>query len=209
MSSPFPRRRTTSYAVLGGLVLALLLPATAYGHAELDTSTPAEGATVDGPFAEPIVLTFTEALAGESGAELRDSAGLVAATATLDGDTITITPDAPLGDGDYAVEWTAIADDGHIDRGTVRFTVVVPATPEPTPTPSATPAASVAASATPAASPTATPTPVATPAASPAGPDETDTTGGSGDVLLPIVLGALLVGGLAVLLLRRRDTTTS
>lgn len=212
MSSPLARRRTSSNAVLGGLLLVLLLPATAYGHAELDTSTPAEGTTVDGPFAEPIVLTFTETLVGESGAELRDGAGLVAATATLDGDTITITPDAPLGDGDYAVEWTAIADDGHIERGTVRFTVAVPATPEPTPTPTPTPSVSPAVSApattTSAPSPSATPTPATTPAASPAGPDDPDTTGGAGDVLLPIVLGALLVGGLAVLLLRRRDTTT-
>lgn len=212
MSSPLARRRSSSFAVLGGLVLVLLLPVTVFGHAELDTSTPADGAIVDGPFAGTIFMTFTEGLAGESSAKLRDSAGLVPAADDVHFDTITLMPDAPLAAGDYEVEWTAVAEDGHIERGTVRFTVVLSATPEPTPSPtpapSATPTTSAPTTPTPAPSPSATLTPVATPAASPAGPDDPDTTGGAGDVLLPIVLGALLVGGLAFVLLRRRDSTT-
>lgn len=209
------RRHRRPAALAAGILLILLLPMAVLAHAELVGSTPAADSTVDGPFADPIVMTFSEGVVGESGAKLRDSAsaGAIDATSAIDGDTMTLTPDAPLVDGEYEVEWTAIADDGHIERGTIRFTVVTPATPEPTasPTPTPTPVASAAptatASATPSPAPTASPAP--TPVASAGGPDGSDTSGGSGDVLLPIVLGALLVGGLAVLLFRRRDSSST
>jgi methionine-rich copper-binding protein CopC len=194
------RRWIRFTGLAGALLLTLLLPTAVSAHAELESSIPAEGATVAGPFAEPIVMTFSEGLVGESGADLRDSAGLVPSTDEIQGDTMTLTPDEPLTEGDYAVEWTAIADDGHIERGTIRFTVEAPATPEPTATPTAEPTASASAES----SATASPTPVPSPSAAPADPDSSS---GAGDVLVPIVLGALLIGALAVLLLRRRDTT--
>jgi methionine-rich copper-binding protein CopC len=201
MSDITTRRGIRLAGLAGALLLTFLLPATASAHAELETSTPSDGSTVsDGPLADPIVLTFSAALADGSGADLRDSAGVVPASDGVQGDTITITPEAPLGEGVYAVEWTSIADDGDILRGTVRFTVVVPATPEPTATASATPTAS--ASAEPSA--TASPTPVPSSSAAPVDPD---TSAGAGDVLLPIVLGAVLIGALAVFLLRRRDSS--
>ena len=61
--------------LLAAMALALGVPTTVLGHAELDTSDPAAGSTVDAPFAGPIVMTFTEALAKESGADLVGSAG--------------------------------------------------------------------------------------------------------------------------------------
>ena len=209
MHPPTSRRLA---AIAAGLLLILLLPTTVLAHAELETSTPAAESMVDAPFTDPIVMTFSESVVGDSGARLRDSASgdVVAATSEVDGDTITLTPDEPLAEGEYEVEWTAIADDGHIERGTIRFTVVTAATPEPTASPTPTPVAS----ATPAASASATPPPSPTPspaptlAASPSGGDP-GATGGSNDVLLPIVLGALLVGGLAVLLFRRRDSSST
>lgn len=200
-------------AIATGLLLILLLPTAVLAHAELETSTPAADSMVDGPFADPIVMTFSEGVVGASGAKLRDSASgdEIAATSEIDGDTMTLTPDEPLAEGEYEVEWTAIADDGHIERGTILFTVVAAATPEPTASPTPTPVASAtpaaSASATPSPAPTLSPAPTA--AASPSGPDDSGATGGSSDVLLPIVLGALLVGGLAVLLFRRRDSSST
>ncbi len=199
-------------AIAAMLLLAWSFPMTVLGHAELETSTPAADSTVDGPYADPIVITFTEGPVGDSGARLRDSASgdEIEATATIDGDTMTLTPAAPLVDGEYAVAWTAIADDGHVERGTILFTVVTPAIPEPTasPTPTVTPTASTSASATPSASPDATPSAAPTPAAS-SSPSDPDSTSGAGDVLLPILLVALLIGGLALLLYRRRDSSST
>ena len=210
------RRFARSIAAIAAVLLLMVsFPMTVLGHAELETSTPAADSTVDGPYADPIVMTFTEGPVGESGARLRDSASgdVIEATTTIDGDTMTLTPASPLVDGEYEVQWTAVADDGHVERGAIRFTVVTPATPEPTaspsPTATATPTASALASATPSASAGATPSAVATPAASASGPDDADSTGGSGDVLLPILLVALLIGGLALLLFRRRDSSST
>ncbi len=121
------------------LALAMIAPAVVLGHAELETSDPADGASVEGPFAGPIVITFSEDLEAESSAELRDGAGRVASTAAIDGATISLTPDAALADGEYEVRWTAAADDGHIERGSFRFTVLPAATPEPTASPTPTP----------------------------------------------------------------------
>jgi hypothetical protein len=201
-------------AIAAGLLLILLLPMAVLAHAELESSTPAADSMVDAPFADPIVMTFSEGVVGDSEARLRDSASgdEVAATTAIDGETMTLTPDGPLAEGEYVVEWTAIADDGHIERGTIRFTVVAAATPEPTasPTPTPTPVASATPAASASASPSAaaTPSPAATPAPSPSAGDP-GAASGSNDVLLPIVVGALLVGGLAVLLFRRRDSSST
>jgi methionine-rich copper-binding protein CopC len=197
------------------LALAMIAPAVVLGHAELETSDPADGASVEGPFAGPIVITFSEDLEAESSAELRDGAGRVASTAAIDGATISLTPDAALADGEYEVRWTAAADDGHIERGSFRFTVLPAATPEPTASPTPTPEET--ASPTTEATATATATPEGSPSAIPAtsdgpvpttAPDGSATSSGS-DVLLPIVAAVVIVGALAVFLLRRRDSTST
>ena len=185
-------------------LLLLMVPAAVLAHAELETSTPAADSMVDGPFTDPIVMTFSEALVGDSGARLQGDAGDVPATFVIDGDTMTLTPDSPLLEGDYQVQWTSVAADGDIERGNILFTVVAAATPEPTASPTPTPVATT--SAPPSTAPSTAPTPAPTVTAAPSGPDEAATGGGSGDVLLPIIVGALLVLGLAVLLFRRRDT---
>jgi methionine-rich copper-binding protein CopC len=181
------------------------LPMSVSAHAELDTAAPVDGSTVAGPFAGPIVLTFTEALASGSGAELIDSAGAVPVTTTVDGSTMTVTPSTVLPAGGYEVRWTSIADDGHVERGTVRFTVEIAATPEPTT--SSTPAAS--STAAPSASPPPSPAVTAASAAPSAGSGTSGDASSGGGVILPIVAGTLLVGALAILLIRRRDSTST
>ena len=202
------RRFVRTLTMLAAAVLALSLPtAIVLGHAELVTSTPADGSTVQAPFAEPILMTFSEALRADSSAELDDSAGKVAATATVSGTTITVTPAAALSDGDFEVRWVSIATDGHILRGTFRFTVAPAASAGPTTSAGASGSDRPTASGAP---PTATASgaPVASVAPIPSG------GGGSGggtpsasDVIVPIVAGGLLVVGLAAFVLRRRDST--
>ena len=110
--------------------------------------------------------------------------------------------DLTLAPGAYVIRWTAVAEDGHVERGRLTFTVEEP-TPSPSPTPAPTEAASESASASPSASPVATPT--ATPAPSPSA-DTTPVASGGTDVLLPIVAALAIVGVVAYLVLRRGRT---
>jgi copper resistance protein C len=172
----------------------------ALAHTELETATPEAGSTVPSPFDGPILLTFSEELAGGSKAELLDPGGDVVATATVDGPAAVMVfeLEAPLEPGDHVIEWTGVAVDGHVERDTFAFTVAPAPTPEPTPSPTPAPSASATQatpSAEPAASATASPSPT---------PTDTVDPSGEGDVVLPIVVGLLVVAvGGAYLLTRR------
>ena len=192
-------------AALVGLLLALLAPTAVLAHAELETSTPTDGATVESPFAGPIVLDMTEALADGSEAELLDPGGNVIASANVDGPgaRMTIVLDAALAPGVYEVRWTGVATDGHVDRGTFDFTVE-PAPPTTEPTPESTPAPSDTES--PATSPP--PSVVPSPSAGPSPTPDPAPSAGAGDVLVPIVvLLAVVAAGAAYLLTRRSRPT--
>lgn len=203
----FPRYSSisTSRLILIVALVALAFPAAVAGHSELDTSTPANGASVPAPFDGPIVLHFSAILAAGSKASLLDPAGTTIAAARVDGPgaTMTFTLDAALAAGDYQVKWTTVAVDTDVARGTIEFTVAptasptgsAPASPIAAP-PSAAPASS-AASASPDAS--------ASPSASP--PVGSDTSGGGEDVVLPILVGLIVVGAGAAYLLSRRNRT--
>lgn len=193
---------------LAGLALALMfalaLPASVAAHTELERATPADGSTVDAPFDGPIRLEYSEELAAGSGAELQDDGGGAIATATVDGPgaAMEFELDTPLGPGDYQIAWTGIAVDGHVERGTVAFTVETPPpTPEPTPSPSPTPEPSESLAP---ATPTLEPTPAPSPSPSPAPVD----SAGSGDVVIPIIVALLVVALGAGYLLSRRGRPT-
>lgn len=183
-------------------VLALLaVPALVSAHAELATSDPEDGATVEGT-PGVIVADFTETLADGSGLVLSGPDDTRIAEGGIDesNDTRMSIEPPDLAAGDYVVRWTAVAEDGHVERGSYSFTVTEPATPEPTPTaaPSATPAPTAVPSPTAAASvaPSPTPTPGA-PAAS------------TSDALLPILAAVILVAVLGGYLLNRRRSPPS
>lgn len=196
---------------LAFLAIAMLLivssPAGVTAHAELERATPAEGGTVEAPFDGPIRLEYSEELADGSGAELHGDGGGAIATATVDGPgaIMAFELDTPLGPGGYQIAWTGIAVDGHVDRGTVTFTVEAPPTPEPTRSPSPTqePGESVA-PATPSPEPTPAPSPSPNPTTNPTPAD----AAGSGDVVIPIVVALLVValGGGYLLSQRGRPT---
>jgi methionine-rich copper-binding protein CopC len=186
------------------LVLAASYPGSAMAHAELERSTPADGSTVEAPFDGPIRLEYSEELADGSRAQLQDDGGGEIATATVDGPgaTMEIELVTPLGPGDYQIAWTGIAVDGHVERGTVAFTVEAPPpTPEPTPSPSPTPEPSESLA-------PSTPSPEPTPAASPSPSPTPPSAAASSDVVIPIIVALLVVALGAAYLLSRRGRTT-
>jgi len=201
-----PARRVATLLV-GALLALAVLPGVVVAHSELETSDPADGATLTTP---PATITgdFTEVVdPARSSLELRGPDGTRIATGGVPADgratrmTIPGLPD--LAPGTYEVRWTTVtADDDGVERGIFAFTVAE-ATPSPAPTPppaTATPGTSAPPGSS---APAVTPGPAATPAATPApapGPEV-----GAGDMLIPILaLGAVLFGGAALFLRRRR-----
>ena len=194
MSITIRRGAATLVAILATLVVAL--PAAA--HAELIESDPADGSEVPGPFEGPITLSFSEELASNSHAELLAGAGDEVATAEIPADApdqLVFTLGAPLAADAYRIEITAIADDGHIERPVVEFTVLAPEpTPAPTPSPTARPSD--------APTPAPSQTPVVSPSPAPSG-DGTPTASTS-DLLFPILAAVIAVAVLGWVLLRNR-----
>ncbi len=136
------RQLPLRFAILFALTMSILLPAAAMAHAELDTPTPTDGATVRGT-PPTIEGTFTQDVAANgSSLQVRDAGGTVVATGSVDPDKprrMAIDPVPVLPPGTYEVRWTTFsAEDGEgPERGTWTFTVTAPPTPEPTPAPSA------------------------------------------------------------------------
>ena len=135
----------TGLAALGaGLALALVaVPASA--HDALESSNPADGATLAQP-PTSVVLTFEEppVSLGLQVVVTGPNGPVAAGAPRLDGDDVVtdVQPGTPA--GRYTVEWRVTSDDGHPVSGTFGFTATAAAAGS---TPSAV-----------AASPTAAPT---------------------------------------------------
>jgi methionine-rich copper-binding protein CopC len=186
------------------LALVLLFPASAAAHAQLLSTTPADGATVEGTPAE-LIADFDDPLEPESSLSIRNAAGERLAVGRVDpGDaTRLIISDIPeLAPGTYQMRWTAATADGHIERGTWSFTVAEALKSPGTPAPSESAAPSAAPSASASAQPSATATPSAAPSASPAPTDQNGAS--SSDVVLPIIAALAIVLLAAGYLLSRR-----
>jgi methionine-rich copper-binding protein CopC len=202
--SPFRIGRRPLLA-LACLVAALAQAPVVTAHAALVSSDPAGGTTVPGPFAGPIVLTFSEALRAGSHAELIPAGGTKVADAAIDPGNaarLIFNLATPLAPGSFTIQWTSIAQDRDIERGELSFTVAQP-TPPPTAPPTAAPTAAPSASPSPSAAPTATavtasPTPSATPA---------DQAAAGSDVLVPVIAALVLVAIAGTWLLRRGRRT--
>lgn len=193
--------RATAAAVAAALLLLAIAAGPVAAHVALVSSDPADGSAVTGS-PDTITLLFTEDLrADPSFFNLKDAAGETLGRGAPDPANRRAMVLAPpeLGPGDYRVEWAGVGTDGHVERGIVRFAVLEP-TPAPTPTPAPIPAPTDA-SPTPTPAPTPAPTSVATPTPGPTA--DGDPVAGTGDVLLPIIAGLVLVGALGVFLLRR------
>jgi methionine-rich copper-binding protein CopC len=186
---------TIRSASVAAVFLILLSVSGVAAHAELVSSDPADGATIETPYT--ITATFSEEFAADteiSFIRVQDAAGdTVASGGQSPDDPTVMTVDVPeLDPGDYTVRWqTTTEDDNGTERGDFTFTVAAAATPPPRATPraSAPPVATVA------------PGPTATPGGSSGSP-----TGNNNDVLLALAIGVIIVGVLAFFLVRRSRT---
>ena len=187
------------------MLLLLLVASPVLGHAELDTSDPANKAKLDTP-PTTMTLTFTEGLdAGKSSFTLKGPDGDVGTgKAAKDGSKRMTLDGLALVPGAYTIAWTAAAEDGHIERGKLGFTVLeptpAPATPTPAPTVAPSEAPSVAPPATQSPAPSAGPSAAVEPSP---GTGPGSPAASTGDVLLPIVAALVVVGVIGALVLRR------
>ena len=111
--------------MIASLALGLLLPATVSAHAELTATTPADGVVVVGDPTE-LSATFSEALSATSTLSLRNASGerlAVGGPDPADARRLVIDPIPALEPGAYEMRWTALSDDGHVERGTWSFEV--------------------------------------------------------------------------------------
>ncbi|ANZ42014.1 hypothetical protein BBK82_44875 [Lentzea guizhouensis] len=117
------------------LVLALLaatsgvVPASA--HAELKSSNPATGAMLD-VAPKQVELVFSAAVSLPEGEAVvvtgPDGAKWPVTQAAAVGSTITAAVDpAAAKSGAHTLAWAALSDDGDVVRGTINFTLNVPA----------------------------------------------------------------------------------
>ncbi|HET6261231.1 MAG TPA: copper resistance CopC family protein, partial [Chloroflexia bacterium] len=110
------------------LLVAVVGPRVASAHAHLESSTPADGATVASGLTQ-VTVTFSEEVSvDQSSAQLAsaDGSAVSGATGAVDRanrNTMVITTPA-LADGKYTVTWRAVTeDDNGITHGTFSFTV--------------------------------------------------------------------------------------
>jgi copper transport protein len=128
------RRAVARWLVVGilGLLVVGLTAAPAAAHTDLESSTPAAGATVER--LTSIDLRFSQGLEpSASHVWLRDAAGyleLGPATAP-DGPSSLSVPVPALGNGTYDVVWHVVASDGTPVEGTFTFTLAAAAPAAP------------------------------------------------------------------------------
>ena len=190
--------RTIRSASVAAIFVLLFSAAGVAAHAELVSSDPADGATIETPYT--VTATFSEEFSADpeiTFIRVQDAAGdTVASGGQSPDDALMMTVDVPaLDPGEYTVRWqTTTADDNGVERGTFTFTVAATSTAAPTAT---------ARASTPAA--TSTPSATAAPTATPSGSGGSS-TGSNNDVLLALAIGVLIVGVLAFILVRRSRT---
>ncbi|MEO8626088.1 MAG: copper resistance CopC family protein [Candidatus Limnocylindrales bacterium] len=121
-------------AAIGAMLAIAALPGIVLGHADLETSDPADGATITTPYT--LSATFAEEFAPDrSSLTVENASGAVVAQGTAGADSKSMTAELPaLPDGAYTVRWTTVTpDDNGIERGTYTFNVgAAVSTPTPT-----------------------------------------------------------------------------
>jgi methionine-rich copper-binding protein CopC len=122
--------RTLAVTVLAGLALLLgTLPASA--HTRLESSDPADGASLD-TAPQTVTLTFNEAIPAEFSAITvigPDGVAYQTGPVSADGGRVS-TAVSPLGPaGRYEIGYRVVSDDGHPVTGSVSFTLTTPGTP--------------------------------------------------------------------------------
>lgn len=188
------QRMKTAVIALIALLLVFSLVLPAFAHAQLLSSSPANGAAL--PTAEEVVLTFNESISPDfvQLAGTGPDGDIIEGDAVVDGPVLTQAIRATA-NGEYTLTYRVVSADGHPVSGEVTFTLTDTENDDApdqdtgaidtdaTPTATASPSATAAASAAP------TPDPVANPA--PEGQDDGDDAGFG--LMLPLTLGIVLV----------------
>ncbi len=117
-------------SVVTAAAALIMLAGTANAHPKLVSATPAANATVAKPariqlrFSEKLVPAFSKAdlimaaMPGMPEMKIASTAALAA-----DGQTLVITPKAPLSSGRYNVAWHVVSTDTHKVAGNYAFAV--------------------------------------------------------------------------------------
>ncbi len=106
-------------------LVAAVLVAVVEAHMALKNTEPADGSTVTTPPAA-VTLWFTQKPdLAVSRLTLAGPAGEVKLGRAQVGDTMQLSApiEATMGDGAYQIEWQTAGDDGHIQKGTIAFTL--------------------------------------------------------------------------------------
>ncbi|MEO1055744.1 MAG: copper resistance CopC family protein, partial [Actinomycetota bacterium] len=126
---------------IAAMLAVLFAPTNAQAHTGLDSSTPADGATVDGPLSE-VVLTFSGDVSPiDDGVAVADADGVTqvaASIGSIDPTTIVARFDPPLSASAYALAWQVRSADSHVIDGSLSFAVTPPPTTVPATTTPAT-----------------------------------------------------------------------
>lgn len=113
-------------ALVIGALMAVGIGQSASAHTDFDSSSPTDGAVIDGPLAE-VVINFTNpARPAGDGFQLLDPTGSVVSPSSIDetdGTSFVLTFDPPLEAGTYGVRWSVQAGDAHPIEGSFRFDV--------------------------------------------------------------------------------------
>lgn len=154
--SPAPTRPLVRGSMRGLAIIAVatmmagLAVGTASAHAQLTSTSPADGATLSAP---PAAVTFTfdaDLLPGTNTISINDDHGNVVASQKVqpDGPSVSLAWPAALEVGTYQVAYRVVSADGHPVAGAITFTIVGTGSPSPGPTSSTAepPTASAAAS---------------------------------------------------------------
>jgi methionine-rich copper-binding protein CopC len=135
------------FVAMGGAVAAAVIwaPSSAMAHASLESSDPAQGATVQA-MPSKVTLALTEPVQKPSKVEVLgpDGTRVNSQTATVLDNTVTSVIEQPTTPGTYRMNYSIVSVDDHTVTGTIEFKVLTasapPNQPPSTPAP-ATPSA--------------------------------------------------------------------
>lgn len=106
--------------LVGAMALSNAVPASA--HAEVESSSPRNGAVVPTPPTQ-VRVTFGEDVTLDSARLVGPTGSALASAASIDGAVLTITPKAALPRGPITAAWHVVSDDGHPVSGAIAFVV--------------------------------------------------------------------------------------
>ena len=124
-SSPI-RRTRLAIALLIAALVSIGTGQLASAHTDFDSSSPTDGAVVDGPLSEVVVNFTNPARPAGEGFQLLDPSGVVLAPSSIDetdGTSFVLTFEPPLEAGTYGLRWSVQAGDAHPSEGSFRFDV--------------------------------------------------------------------------------------